>query len=90
MGRTGKAYAIPTKDETLKVLPLHRIRVHVKQFLKYAETSPNCLFYVTAFGTGYAGYEVHEIKRLFEPMARVPYNVVFTKDWMNDESETRL
>jgi len=80
-GRTGDSYAIPTKDSNLKVLPLGRIKKYVKDFIEYAEKRPQNMFYVTAFGTGLAGYNLEEIKELFGDFYELPYNIVFTKDW---------
>jgi hypothetical protein len=81
-GPTGNAYAIPTKDENLKVLELDEIEPYVKEFVKYANKNRKLLFYVTAFGTGLAGYTVEQIKPLFGPFHWLPHNIVFTKDWM--------
>ena len=84
-GRTGDAYAIPTKDNKLRILPLHRIKKYVNDFVKYAEKYKNTMFYVTAFGTGLAGYSIKEIKDLFDDIDQLPYNIVFTKDWIDGE-----
>lgn len=81
-GPTGNAYAIPTKDEKLGVLELDKIEPYVKEFIKYANKNQKLLFYVTAFGTGLAGYSVTQIKGLFGDFSKLPYNIVFTKDWM--------
>lgn len=68
-GRTGNAYAIPTKDRKergLKPLPLARIRYYVHQFLYYARKHPDLYFYVTRIGCGLAGYKDKEIAPFFE------------------------
>ena len=44
VGRTGNAYAIPTKDERIKTLPLDRIAVYVAEFLEYAKEHPELEF----------------------------------------------
>jgi len=80
-GRTGNAYAIPTKDKNLHILSLARIEKYVAQFIEYAEKHPSTMFYVTAFGTGLAGYSIDDIKPMFGNFADLPYNIVFTKDW---------
>ncbi|WP_458693158.1 A1S_2505 family phage non-structural protein, partial [Parvimonas micra] len=49
-GRTGNAYAIPTKDEILKILPLSVIGYHVQKFKAYAEQHPDLQFDVVAIG----------------------------------------
>lgn len=81
-GRTGNAYAIPTKDSNLKVLPLYRINKYVEDFIEYANKNLHTMFYVTAFGTGLAGYDLKHIKQMFRPFDELPYNIVFTKDWL--------
>ena len=40
MGIQGQAYAIPTKDEKLRPLPLDVIQNHVRDFLAFAAESP--------------------------------------------------
>lgn len=82
-GFTGNAYAVPTKDKDLKPLPLKDIRQHVKDLIHDARTTPRALFYITAFGTGLAGYSIKEIKSLFGDFSNLPYNMVFTKDWID-------
>ena len=65
VGRTGHAYAIPTKDERLMTLPLTRIAGYVSEFLDYARAHPELEFEVTKIGCGLAGYSEHEIKPMF-------------------------
>lgn len=81
-GRTGYSYAIPTKDKNIKTLPLDRIRVYVQNFIEYAIKNPNIMFYVTAFGSGLAGYSVKQMLDLFGDITELPYNIVFTKEWI--------
>lgn len=66
IGLTGMAYAIPTKDEKLKTLPLEQISLHVRTFLKYAAKHPNKEFFVTAIGCGLAGYDPRQIAPMFK------------------------
>lgn len=65
MGRTGEAYAIPTKDRNLRTLPLEDIKVHVDRFLDYARAHPELRFNITRIGCGLAGYKDHQIAPLF-------------------------
>lgn len=65
VGRTGNAYAIPTKDANIKTLPLEAIRPHVAEFLKYARDNPKLTFQVTAIGCGLAGYKPNQIASMF-------------------------
>jgi hypothetical protein len=64
-GRTGNAYAIPTKNESLRTLPLANINVSVKKFLKYAGEHPELQFIVVRIGCGLAGYKEEQIKPFF-------------------------
>ena len=77
-GRTGDAWAIPTKDAQLRTLPLDRIERYVAQFLTYAEQHPELMFKVTAIGTGLAGYKHADIAPLF---AHAPANCRLPDEW---------
>ena len=77
-GRTGDAWAIPTKDAQLRTLPLERIAHYVAQFLTYAEAHPELLFRVTAIGTGLAGYTHENIAPMF---AHAPANCRLPDEW---------
>jgi hypothetical protein len=65
-GRTGRAYAIPTKDETLRPRSLDRIHASVRKFLDYARSEPSLYFKVTAIGCGLAGYKPEQIAPMFK------------------------
>ena len=65
-GLTGRAYAIPTKDEKLKSRSLWQISESVKKFLKFANEHPEMTFFVTRVGCGLAGYTDKEIGPMFE------------------------
>lgn len=64
-GRTGMAYAIPTKDGRLKTLALEQISQHVSDFLAYARAHPQIKFFVTRIGCGLAGHEDQDIAPMF-------------------------
>ncbi len=64
-GRTGNAYAIPTKDKQLHTLPLSDISQYVKEFLTYARQHPELDFLVTRIGCGLAGYTDTQIAPMF-------------------------
>ena len=72
VGPQGDAYAIPTKDGRLHVLPLHTIQAHVAEFLDYARQRPAITFELTPIGCGLAGYHPDEIAPMF---ADAPANV---------------
>lgn len=79
-GPTGNAYAIPTKDEGLKTLPLSRIKTYVDDFIKYARANPNLMFKVTAVGCGLAGYRPEQIAPMFNG---APLNCIMPDDFKN-------
>ncbi len=78
IGLQGKSYAIPTKDEHLRVLPLHTIAAHVRHFLSFARSHPQLRFALTPIGCGLAGYKEHQIAPLF---ADAPLNVIKPQGW---------
>lgn len=65
-GFAGNTFAIPTKDWSIKTLPLDVIKHYVERFLVAAKLHPELTFLVTAIGTGLAGYTVADIAPLFE------------------------
>lgn len=64
-GLQGRSYAIPTKDENLRTLPLATIRKHVADFITYASQHPELRFQVVRVGCGLAGYCDHQIAPMF-------------------------
>lgn len=79
-GLQGNSYAIPTKDENIKTLPLNRIRKYVEQFIRFAQLNPEMTFKVTAIGTGLAGYDESEIAPMF---SNAPSNCILPIGWRN-------
>lgn len=77
-GFQGRSYAIPTKDENLKTLPLDSIENYVKEFLVFAKLNPNLKFGVTAIGCGLAGYIPKNIAPFF---LGYPKNVILNNDF---------
>lgn len=77
-GRQGNSYALPTKDEKIKTLPLHRIRNYADRFKRYARENPDLKFQLTAVGCGYAGYKPEDMYPMFED---APPNVLFPPEW---------
>lgn len=65
VGRCGNSYAIPTKDEQLRVLSLNCIAKYVEDFIAYAKAHPELTFDVVAIGCGLAGYEPSQIAPMF-------------------------
>lgn len=78
VGRTGDSYAIPTKDYSIKTLPLDRIQGFVRDFKVYALHHPELEFNVTRIGCGLAGYTDNDIAPMFKDS---PSNVLLPKEW---------
>ena len=75
VGPQGRAYAIPTKDGALRVLPLPAIATHVRTFLDHAARHAGIVFELTPIGCGLAGYRPDQIAPLFAdapPNVRLP------------------
>jgi len=65
-GLTGRAYALPTCLAPGIPLTLDQVRVHVQRFMAFAVTRPDLRFFVSAIGTGIAGFREDEIALLFD------------------------
>lgn len=65
IGFSGETYALPTKDESLKTLPISAVSRWVKAFLSWAVLYREFTFLVTPIGCGLAGYTPEEIAPLF-------------------------
>lgn len=78
IGRQGNSYAIPTKDEQIRTLPIDRIKPHVDVFIEYARSNPDLSFHVTRIGCGLAGYHDLDIAPLF---SGAPENCILPKKW---------
>lgn len=78
IGPQGNSYAIPTKDECLRTLPLEKIAGYVRGFLNYALNSPSVQFQLTPIGCGLAGYRRDQIEPMF---ANAPPNVIWPPEW---------
>lgn len=81
-GRTGQAYAIPTKNGRLETLPLTTIQSYVTSFLWYASHNPELIFRVTRIGCGYAGYDDSQIAPMF---ANAPDNCRLPAGWRKNK-----
>jgi hypothetical protein len=80
VGPAGRSYAIPTKDYSIRTLPLDEIKPYVDQFLKFARMYPGLTFNITRIGCGLAGYKPQDIAPMFKG---APDNCVFLgEDWL--------
>lgn len=78
IGRTGDAYAIPTKDQNLNVLDLDDIELFIHDFVRYAKKNPDLTFKVTNVGCGLAGYKPEQIAPMFSGS---PDNCIFSEEF---------
>jgi hypothetical protein len=65
-GHQGNSYALPTKDEHLRTLPLYRIRNYADRFKRFAREHPELTFQLTPVGCGLAGWKPCAIAPMFE------------------------
>jgi hypothetical protein len=77
-GLQGQSYAIPTKDEKLRVRGLSEIASSIRTFIDFANNNPELEFLITPVGCGLAGFEQSTIKPLF---GELPVNCTFSKEW---------
>lgn len=78
-GRTGDAYAIPTKAHwRADGLPLVEILGHVAGFIAYATAHQDVRFFVTRVGCGLAGHRDQDIAPMFR---RAPANCSLPDVW---------
>lgn len=82
-GRTGNAYALPTKDAQIHTLPLEAVRASIRRFCDHAREHPCDTFLVTPVGTGLAGLSYTFIFAAFRE-ARIPSNCVLSSTWITD------
>lgn len=78
IGISGMSYGIPTKDKDFTVLPLDTIATYVDRFAKFTNKVPQIKFFVTAIGTGLAGYRDIDIAPMFKHCSS---NCSFPDQW---------
>jgi hypothetical protein len=84
-GHYGDSFAIPTKDDIIKTLPIPVIKQYVEGFIAYAWGHPKLNFKVTCIGCGLAGLKHQDIAPLFK---NAPSNCYFDelwKEWLGDK-----
>lgn len=86
-GRTGNAYAIPTKTSPWgQKLALNEIREYVDEFIRYATEHSTDAFLVTRVGCMLAGWTNEDIGPMF---ADAPPNCIFETEWQYIISKNR-
>lgn len=78
IGPVGRSYAIPTKDEKIKVLSLSIVKHYVEGFVEYSKKHPELEFFVTRVGCGLAGNADEDIAPLFKGCGN---NCDFAEEW---------
>jgi hypothetical protein len=86
VGLQGNSYAIPTKDEQLRTLPLETIQGYVEQFKAFARQHGELTFQVTAIGCGLAGYQPKQIAPMF---ADAPDNCILPEEFRKVFGQSR-
>lgn len=79
IGLQGDSYAIPTKDENIRTLPLYKIEHYVAIFIEFASYHTEMTFNVTRIGCGLAGYTDKQIAPMFKD---APSNCTLPKEWV--------
>lgn len=83
-GRTGRSYAIPTKDHYLRVRTLSDILTSILKFIDYAKANPDLTFRVAKVGCMNAGYDETQIAPYF---SAAPSNCLLPDGWRDLYSE---
>lgn len=90
-GRTGNAYAVPTRmqmpNNWIVTRTLEEVTVEIAEFVRYTREHNDLEYFVTSVGCGHAGFTPPEIAPLF----REAYNCSFPQVWklyLNDADHT--
>jgi hypothetical protein len=82
IGLFGNTYAIPTIGPILgNVLKLDKIKSYIDDFILFAKTRPDLVFYMTEIGCGIAGLKVEQVAPLFDENPST--NVLFPKSFIS-------
>jgi hypothetical protein len=82
-GRTGRAYALPTKDEKLHTLPVAAIEENINDFVAYARSNTDDTFILTPVGCGLAGLGIKTLIGLLKKAKPLPTNIVLSHSWLD-------
>lgn len=81
IGLQGNSFALPTMGYELEQLPIASVQQYIHAFIAIAEINnvvEPFTFYVTAIGTGIAGFAAAQIAPLF---VGAPSNCLLPPDW---------
>jgi len=76
VGFQGSSYAIPTKNEKIKTLPIHDVVPYIHEFVEFTKKY-DLLFYVTLIGCGLAGYKPEDIAPHFKGAVNCKFHISF-------------
>ncbi len=76
VGLQGQSYAIPTMHGGVDV-----IKPYVDEFIEFAKSHPELIFYVTKIGCGIAGFKISEIAPLFKNAIGIN-NIILPKEFV--------
>jgi hypothetical protein len=82
-GRTGRSYALPTKDANLRTLSIVEIQMNIRDFAHHAILQKHETFLLTPIGCGLAGYSRTIIGEIVREIG-LPDNVVLTHTWITE------
>ncbi len=77
-GLKGQSFAIPVKDEDMKLMPLEEIQTYVDLFFKFAEKNFDKRFFITNVGTALAEYSPPQMAAVFK---NAPGNCRLPPEW---------
>ena len=81
-GLQGNSFAIPTKDQFIRTMPLFRIKPYVKRFIMFAKVHPEMQFNVVNIGCRNAGYTPKQIAPMFSDAIQLN-NVKLSDDFIS-------
>jgi hypothetical protein len=87
-GRTGHAYALPTKDEQLNPRPIAAVLEEIDALAEYARTNPDIRLRLTRVGCGLAGLDEAAIRE--HAVATLPDQVELPGLWRPAEALPRV
>jgi hypothetical protein len=82
-GMTGQAYALPTKDHTIKTRTLDQVSESLNKFLLFAAENEKKQFFMARVGCGLAGFKDADIIGLLNAHESIPENIVLPGTWHN-------
>lgn len=86
-GLTGRSYAFPTLDERFEKVATIDFVLSMALFLECVYQNPHLTFYLTKVGCGIAGWEISEVRHIFNMCLGmmfdgvVPKNLIIPKEF---------